>query len=446
MAVVNLPEHRRTLGPMRSLIVGWGMFTVALYLATYILPRGYEGMLRGAYLLSGVSWSLFAYTLCRDAFRICAPIVVAFVLQMWSVFTTVHAWVVLGRPALVQRPELYLIEAVIPFFVTAALVYIEPKTRNWVLWMVVGAFSLSCFVGFLQFARVGPAISLSKLYTYKSIDFWDNTPGIRAVGLTWHPRALAFQALVCMGIFAGRILAGKSKKWEFGLLFVFSACVVTTQARMAYFVMIAIWAVFLIQLARQDKKLAGSIVVAGVILLSAAMGVAGKRLSYAFQSKSTANDASYQFRVDNSWSQIEPILRDVPLTGVGPDTTMMFGSDVPVLDRWAGHTLMESGYRLFLAMYGIPGLVLAIGLLLVSMVCAVRVLRSLEGGWERQALAAAALASLVYIAFNLYSSNVVDELMPLPFAWLLAGLLMSDHADETASRSRALGMRAEMAA
>ena len=446
MATVRLPEHRRTLGPMRSLVVGWGLFTVALYLASYILPRDFEGMLRVAYLLSGISWSLFAYTLSRDALRICAPIVAVFVLQMWSVFTTLHAWIVLGRPAMVQRPELYLIEAVAPFFVTAALVYIEPKSRNWVLWMVVAAFSLSCLVGFLQFARIGPAIALSKLYTYKSIDFWDNTPGIRAVGLTWHPRALAFQALVCMGIFAGRILAARSKKWEFGLLFLFSASVVTTQARMAYFVMAAIWVVFLVQLARQDKRLAGAIVLAGVVLLAAAVGVAGKRLGYAFQSISTEDDASYQYRVENSWSQIDPILREVPLTGVGPDTTMMFGSDVPELDRWGGHALMESGYRLFLAMYGIPGLALVIGLLLLSMGSVYRVLRSPDGGWERRALAAAALASLVYIAFNLYSSNVVDELMPLPFAWLLGGLLMRDHADESAARSRAVGACVGLAA
>lgn len=454
-AAVRLPEHARGLGAMRGLLVGWGLVTIAFSLLTFILPRDFEGIGRLAALGSGIPWCLFALSMSRNALRLCGPIVGVFVLQMWSVFTTVHAWIALGRPATVQRPETYLLEAVIPFFLASALVYIEPRARNWVLGIVVGAFSLSCLVGLLQFARFGPALSLSHLYTYKSIDYWDGTPGVRAVGLTWHPRALAFQALVCLAIFMGRVLASPgvvaprreaSRGLEVVLLFAYSAAVLATQARMSYFVLAACWAVFLVLLMRRNPKLTGALVLVGVVALGAAVAVAPKRFGYALQSQSTGKDASYQYRVDNAWSQLDPILDQHALTGIGPDQVMMFGTEPLVVDRWGGRALMESGYRLFLAMYGIPGLALACGILLWALAGAVQTLRLSATGADRRVAAFAALAALLYIAFNLYSSNLVDEVMPVPFAFLLGGLLMRDYSDERRVRAEAIGMREAAAA
>lgn len=431
---------------MRGLLVGWGLVTVAFHLLTFILPRDFEGIGRIATLGSGIPWCLFAFSMSRSALRLCAPIVGVFVLQMWSVFTTVHAWIVLGRPSTVQRPEMYLLEAVIPFFLASALVYIEPQARKWVLGMVVAAFSLSCLVGLLQFARFGPAISLSHLYTYKSIDFWDGTPGVRAVGLTWHPRALAFQALVCLAVFMGRLLEGQARKGEVALLFAYSAAVLATQARMAYFVFAACWLVFLVLLFRRNPKLAGGLVLAGMIALAAAVAVAPKRFGYALQSQSTGKDASYQYRVDNAWSQLDPILEQHALTGIGPDQVMMFGTEPLVVDRWGGRALMESGYRLFLAMYGIPGLVLVVAVLLLAFGSVFQVMRRPAPGWDRRMAAMVVLAALLYVAFNFYSSNLVDEVMPLPFTFLLGGLLMRDAADERVARARSIGVREAAAA
>lgn len=445
-AAVRLPEHARGLGAMRGLLVGWGLVTVAFHLLTFILPRDFEGIGRIATLGSGIPWCLFAFSMSRSALRLCAPIVGVFVLQLWSVFTTVHSWIVLGRPSSVQRPEMYLLEVAIPFFLACALVYIEPRARNWVLGMVVAAFSLSCLVGLLQFARFGPALSLSHLYTYKSIDFWDGTPGVRAVGLTWHPRALAFQAIVCLAVCMGRALEQRSRKGEVALLFTFSAALLATQARMTYFVFAVLWAVFLLLLLRRNPRLAGGLVLAGALLLGAAVAIAPNKFGYALQSHSTGKDASFQYRVDNAWSQLDPILEAKALTGIGPDQVMMFGTEPQDVDRWGGRALMESGYRLFLAMYGIPGLVLVCGVLLTAFASTLRVLAHRGPSPERRVVAMVVLASLLYLAFNFYSSNLVDEVMPLPFTFLLGGLLMRDAADERVARSRAIGAREAAAA
>src|SRR5688572_20223678 len=73
------------MGSMRSLLLGWGLGTVMLYLVSYLLPMDWTGMLRVLYLGSGVTWCMFAYSLSKHSLRLCFPVVMLFLIQLWSI-------------------------------------------------------------------------------------------------------------------------------------------------------------------------------------------------------------------------------------------------------------------------------------------------------------------------------------------------------------------------
>src|SRR5687768_13433167 len=97
------------MGSMRSILLGWGMATVCLYLVSWLLPMAWTGWFRFAYLTSGVAWCLFAYSLSKYSLRLCFPVVMLFILQLWSLFTMINGWVVLARPPNLGRAELWML-------------------------------------------------------------------------------------------------------------------------------------------------------------------------------------------------------------------------------------------------------------------------------------------------------------------------------------------------
>jgi hypothetical protein len=432
------------LGQFERLLVYWGMTTIGLYAISWIIPTMWLANVRTAYLISGVSWCLFAYPMTKYSFRLSFPVVMALIIQLWSFFTMIHGWYVIGRPQTLGRPELYILEYLIPFFLAAAMVYIEPKSRVWILRMIFAVFTISCIVAFLQFMRVPPALALSKHYTYKTIDNWDSIGGgLRAVGLTWHPRVIAIQAIFCLALVASTVLSRKLTRLELFALFFYSGIVIFSQARMIYFVLIVVWIAFLAFLLSKDRGLVLKLILAGVACILFVFTVAPNRLAYATQSSSLEEDASYKHRAQNNWAQADRIYEAFPMTGIGPDQVLMLGGRSDPFDKWTNGMIMESGYRLFLAMYGVPGLTLLIVCFGGSLILTLLLFLSPGESLMRRRVAGVGFAAVAVVMLNCYASNTVDEYMSMPLSFMIAGMLLRTRQEEQDwVQTKTLGTRA----
>lgn len=436
-----MPRTSAVLGPMRDVLLRWGMGTVGLYLLTYLLPEVWNAWFRMAYLVSGVTWCLFAYTMTRHSLRLCLPIVLLLILQLWSFVTMVNSWVALGRPPSFGRAELWILEILMPFFITSCLVYIEPSARNWILKAFFVGFSVSCAVGLLQFFRVPGFYELGQnFYAQKDMDFWDGKPGLRAVGLTRHPYLLCFQALTCFAMVAAPLVYRKARKWDIPLLFFFSAVVICSQARSLYLVLAILWPIVGILMIRRDAVGTLKAACIGVSILIAGFMLAPSRLGYALSD--IAEGSSYSFRVESRWTQSDQIFKDQPVMGIGPSNILFLGDGIP--DRYTENmNLMESGYRVFLAMYGLPGMLLLIfGLVATIAVCASIAANKAESD-ERRAMGFLGLALTISIAVNSYSANTFDQYMIVPASILLSGVMLRTRAETAAAKKKTPILRTE---
>lgn len=426
------------LGTMRGAFLGWGALNIAVYLVFFLLPYGWGGWPITFLRVSQLLWLAIVSAFAKIPFRVCFPVAIVVLLQLWSIFTMFHAWMELGRPARMGRTELYLWEGLLLFFQAAGLVYIEPSFREKIRLGILAVFSLSCFVGILQFLRFPPAIALSRSYTYKSIDFWDNTPGIRAVGLTFHPRELAFEAMVCFALVGCMAFSRKLKRIEIVGLVLYTGVMLSTQARGFYPAILVMWIVVGVAMLKTDLKRIITVAAVGIALFVVAVNVAPNRFGYFLQSTSLEQDASYQFRADGPWQQLQGIYTGLPWTGIGPDPLMFLGAGQG--DRkWGTYGIMESAYRVFLAMYGIPGFMLLIVGLAGTIIAGALTAFNPRETPLRRALGGVAIIVVGGLAFNGHSTNTFDGYMQFPVAMMIAGIYMRSREEENAMQRRVHG-------
>ncbi len=404
-------------------IINWGLFIFALYAISWILPGSVVGILRPVYLVNALLFAPIAFSKAKIPIRWSFPIMTVMILQLWSFFTQVFAIVYLGRVGALGRAELYLMEGLLPCFVAYALVAVDPRVRNPMMSIILWTFGLSCFIAYCQFLRLGFAIRLSELYTYKAIDNWDGTAGLRAVGLTPQPNQLAFQCVIGFGLLASRLFIGKLKLTDMIGMFFFSGGVVSSQARAGYLILFVMWIGFLVGLYRTDRVLANKIVAVGCICFVFLVGLAAKRFTYVSNIGSISTDASLNTREAVTWAQLNKIYPRLAMTGIGPDGTLLVGA--PGLDKWdEDGRLMESGYRVALAMYGLPGLGIFILALLGSALGAARLLVDKFQTPARRQFAGIGLTASVFMIINCNFFNTVDGYMIFPFSMVIAGLTM----------------------
>ncbi|HVL37960.1 MAG TPA: O-antigen ligase family protein, partial [Fimbriimonadaceae bacterium] len=283
-----------------------------------------------------------------------------------------------------------------------------------------------------------PALALAKYYTYKSIDNWDGKVGVRAIGLTFHPRELAFQAIVCFSLIGGMAFVRKLHRWELASLILLSGVMLFTQARGFYPVLVVMWIVVGIPMLRNDRSTILRVVTIGITLFLLAITIAPNRFGYMRQSTSLEQDTSYQFREEGPWKQLDKIYEERPWTGIGPDSMLFLGQGYKD-PKFGTHMIMESAYRVFLAMYGLPGLfLLIVGLGGTIVVCALVAFNRREND-VRRCIAATGIVVAAALAINGHATNTFDGYMQLPAAMLIAGLAMRTRQEEAELQRRRHG-------
>ncbi len=431
-------QRAYVIGGFEKILVSWGLLTVFVYLVSFIASSALGlGKFRMFYLGSGLVWCLFAYGMTKFSLRLCFPIVIAFLMQLWVFVSTLHSWYVLHRREYLGRPELFILELLIPFFLTAALVYIAPGSRRYILNGFLIVFGLSACVAFFQFLKIPPFLKIADFYTYKSIDNWDGTVGLRAVGLTAYPIALAFQSLIGLAIVGARAVTRAPNRFELMLMFFFSATTIASQARVTYAALFLIWGIFLIFLFKHRPGWALATVFLGVAFLGAGVYFAPNRLGYALQSFSLKDDSSFSHRANVIWARADHLLKEHPHFGIGPDARYFLGSKYVATDEYnEGGVIMESAYRVILLMFGLPGLMFLLLAYGGAVVTSVAVLANARESDERRQMGFVCLSGVMILTVMGYSVNVYDSYVFGPTVFLLAGLAMKTRLEIQAKPRR----------
>lgn len=403
-----------------------GLFTVLVYSVFWIAPSVFGETLRASYII--LSLSFIFVSLLND--RLTAslrlknilPLFLLCIVYLWGLFTHIYATYALGRIIEVGRVHWYMIEHMLPFFVASALLRSSPNNGKYILYVIVSCFTLSSLVGILQFARFGPAMQISSLYTYKAIDNWDSIGGgIRAVGLTFHPRILALQSTVCLGVFFALALRNNLSYRHLLPMLFFSASIIASQARQYLLPLFIIWTFIIITLIKRNPRKTFFVLFLCSLCLLIAFTFGTRRLAYMLQSTSLSTDASFTYRANNNWRQSTEIIRRFPITGIGPDQQIFLGQSKQGPDRWTDGKLMESAYRVFASMYGYPG-----AILLVCFLVSLLHVSILNAKRPSDTYSFCASIALIMLAISIsaigYVTNVFDDFISIPITMLFLAL------------------------
>jgi hypothetical protein len=409
------------MGPDQVCLMYWGLLVVGIYTAFWILPTEVAPPLRFAYIGFGVTFSVVAAFRVRRSIPLAAPLWGALALQLWSIVTAFHASIYLGRPLGAGRADTFILEGLIGFAVGWGVAATSPRARYAVFYTILIAFGLSVAASWLQFFRIGPAMALAQIYTYKSIDNWDGNAGIRTVGLTAQPNHAAFQALVGLVLAASPLIFNKLDWRRLMLAFYFSAGVIFTQARISWIVLAVVWVYLMVLMYKEDRKMFRLALTVATVCIVAAAIVGQRRFGYVFNLTFGGKDYSQQVRAQETWAQLDHIYPIVPWTGIGPSSGLLLGTGFE--DKWVPvGRVMESGYKVVLAMYGIPGLIIFSVALLCSFIGAWCIHRRRDLEPMHRIWGFVALFCATFVAINASAFNTIDNYVQLPFAFLAAGL------------------------
>lgn len=414
-------------GLLPNNFLGW--LSIWLYLIWWASPAVILPSVRIFANTFAVTWCFVAFGSKRAKISVNIVIIFALIMQIWSIASGIIASYTTARPLGLGRSDLYWLEYLLPFLAASALISVDPSAKEKLIKSVLFIFALSSFVAWMQFFKIPPGSAIARIYTYKDIDFWDGTVGLRAVGLTFHPGTLAAQSLFAFALLLPRLYAKKVSIYTLLLLFFFSGSVVFSQARTMLPVLLAAWIVALAILCRNHQRLVALLLVAGSILLFLAMVFGQNRLGYTFQSDSVSEDASYQFRANNVWIQLDPIVKSFPVTGIGPSPGLFLGTGPE--DKWVPQgRVMESAYRLFLALYGMVGLsILVIGYILIFLLSLRNLLISMKT--SSYVFASTGIVLVTTVAMASYTGNTFDNFFIIPFCFLASSIIKSDSNEST---------------
>lgn len=402
--------------------LGWMAFWA--YLIWWIVPAVMLPTARIVASAIALTWCFIAYVSGQAKLKLNIVIVFALLFQTWSIVTAIIASYTAARPLGLGRSDLFWLEYLLPFLTANALLYVDPDAKRKMIKGIVLVFGVSSFVAWMQFFKIPPGSAIAKVYTYKDIDFWDGTVGLRAVGLTFHPGILAAQSLFAFALLLPSLYSTTIKRSTLLLLFFFSGSVVFSQARTMLPVLFAAWLIALVILVRHHAKLVAALIVVGSILLFVAMLFGQNRLGYMLQSSSVEEDPSYQFRANVIWSQLDPIARDFPVTGIGPSPGLFLGTGPE--DKWVTQgRVMESAYRLFMALYGLVGLAL---LLIAYSLLLLLSLKNFYASIKSRTfkLASASIVLVLTVATASYTGNTFDNFFVIPFCFLMSSVVKFD--------------------
>lgn len=364
-----IPSRNEVFRSIDPFLYLWGMATAYAYVVFLALPANLYFSARVYIGLGTLMWTFIAFLRHRNLPQMPIAIIGFIALQLWCVTTHIMMATNLGR----GFPEVnmylwFILEYMIPFFFIYYLCAVFPTAKRHVINFFLLYLAIGATLSLLQFVGVAPAIAFGRIFMWAELDVWGT---LRTTGMARNPYHNALLMILGVSLVAGRWLARPPKLVDCVLLLLFFTAMIGTQSRASAPGMLVCIVVAIVLFSRHWKDInkpvffTGAFGVAACLLLL--MVAAGRQeanpLAY------FTHDRLTTFRLDRhrtrQFDAVEDIYRYFPVTGIGSDQRTLNLQGRPK-DKW-GPYVVESLYVAFLAISGIPGVIL----LLASMFAAV---------------------------------------------------------------------------
>ncbi len=418
----------------RTFLPWWGLANLAVLFSQLLLPpNNFSNKFLGLAYLSMVLWLLVAMPAARIPLRVPVPIALLIGLQVWTFVCAIAAQFSVAQMLFVSLLTGFYLLYVLVFFQAAALCWLFPEARRYVVYMFMGVICASTFVAYLQFLKVGPAIELSRHYNPMPIDNWGNRGGLRAFGLYGQLHHQAIACLTGATLVAGHLLTRSLKRWEIGLILYLLGGALIAQSRILYVSVAVFLGLFAVLYYRREKRRAIPL----LVLLG--FGIVGfiilfrDQFAYLLSTGALRDDASLVYRQEMAWVQASRIFDVLPWTGIGPSGFLATGTGgIQFMSKFTTGANLDNGYLLILSFSGLPGLVLWLAFLGSSIAGTLR-----QAFWDRLAspeqktLAIAVFMNITGISLTMFMGNVIPNAPPNFAVCMFAGLAMATYAEQT---------------
>lgn len=374
----------------------WNFFTLGLVLLIMVAPTSDFASQNLRYVLfNAVLCAAFTWWRLGVPIRLVWPIRFVLLLQVWLTICSFLSGAELGRTNDFETSNYFLIVPVIYFINAAVISYVWHDYRKWFMNTLLVIFGVSCFIGFLQFLKIPPALALANIYNKIDITAWGTDASgnvafgrgsVRAVGLGGWPEWLAFHGLLGWGIVASRLLKRSLVPWEFALATFFLLSAFIAQSRIMYASLLVCTLTFLYLLIQRDPKYGKAYITAFVAALVVLIVVAGERMSYAL-STNLQTDQTLSYRQDIGWQQAYSIMQERPWVGIGPDDRMVWQVNRTVPDRFTQGAPVDNGFLLLLSWGGLPALALYMPIVLIGLGSGLLLVTNKKLSFERRQMA-----------------------------------------------------------
>ena len=226
-------------------------------------------------------------------------------------------------------------------------VYCGPEIRTWIKNTIILFFGFSGVIALMQLLGVNWALT----------QFTTNLEMVifRPIGTTDYPSQLGFEGFAGM-VLIGAPIVNRNLKWNewVGVLF-FAIIILIAQYRSMYYAGLLVGLSPIIYLQYKRSKNLGMVFTVVILAcLTVPLILFPKKFEYGL--RPAANDPALVARQE-SWKQLQPIIRARPMTGIGPDPNLMLSSGLMKVDKWSSSSL-DNYYITIFACFGYIGLVI----------------------------------------------------------------------------------------
>lgn len=279
----------------------------------------------------------------------------------------------------------------------AQAVYVSEKYRDLVKWTVIIVLAISGLWGIMQNFNIGPARTI-----------WiglDKQPdGIyRPTGFTNYPSQLGFQGMLGMAILGAPLYFKNLKWWDWMGICYFAFVTLSAQYRSMYYAGIGLCLIaFFFLIWRRDKPQSVIFGIVAACIIALPIIIAPGRFAYGL--RGAKDDPALKAR-QLAWSEAEPALVIRPLTGIGPDPSLLLTTGLGKGDRYST-TVLDNLYLSVRVCYGWVGVGLATCFVLVSF--GGLIMRLLLGSDQVASWAVVSLiASISIMVFSLTGNSLI---------------------------------------
>lgn len=409
----------------------WGLVNLALSNISTVIPWliSFSPILRNAVVISGVLWIIVGAFRLNVPIRLCVPIFLVLLLQAWGAFSTWAISAQIGRIKEINAADFFIVRYLYLYFTASMLVYIQPKARRWILWMIFIHIGAASLLGYLQFVGFKPAVDLANsFYPGLNIENWDNRGGVRSTAFYGFPGHLAINAAMACMIITGALLVRRLTKWEIAAFVFFAAASVMPQARTHLPALALTVFVFTLAIMARERIRSSWFIIAGIVIASLFLTFGRDKLAYVF-STNWLDDQNMKYRRNRSWMQAELVAELYPWTGIGAEPRY-WGRGDSMPDKFAPRTAFDNGWLLVRSSYGLVGVALVAGALLIGTLVPLSLRRNPYESDERKGYLLALPFMCIAVGVGMYGNNVVTWEPTMYILFTFAGLAMPTRDEE----------------